>query len=397
MPLDVPRYAPEAMAESIQSPFASGVVSLPLDVVLLILDTVGNLEPSSDARKTLCICARSCQSMLRPSRVRLYATVVLSRRQQFKNFGRTLIWNPELALMVKTLHTTFVPADLDASRLLANELPLSSHAIRSMTNLQELVICGLRETILRDVDEPRDFSVLEAFFESFAASCPKLTCLRLRTVQFGEHAGFVRCIAAFPALETLELEGVRWMNIGRLTKVDIQKALPAKIRILNILLHEHRTPYWDFTKLYWGAAVQSLVLRVAHWQGIHKSELTGLSALPHLAHIDLHFTDFDISGAAYVLSSITSTSMRTVRVVHYCQMNHDMPQLYAILKLDEILDGPAFKSLTMVTWCFVSNFGQAQVWLAGLPRCFPRLTRRKILVGRWRFERSPRRWLEECT
>ncbi len=120
---------------------------------------------------------------------------------------------------------------------------------------------------------------------------------------------------------------------------------------------------------------------------------TGLSALPHLAHIDLHFTDFDISGAAYVLSSITSTSMRTVRVVHYCQMNHDMPQLYAILKLDEILDGPAFKSLTMVTWCFVSNFGQAQVWLAGLPRCFARLTRRKILVGRWRFERSPRRYV----
>lgn len=295
MQLKVPRYPPEAMVESIQSPLASPVVSLPLDVILLILDVVGNLEPSSKPKKTLSMCARSCKFMLRPSRVRLYATVVLSRRRQFENLGRTLIWNPELALMVKTLHTTFVPADLDASRLLVNELPLSSHAIRSMTNLQELVICGLRETILRDVDEPRDFSVLEAFFESFAASCPKLTCLRLRTVQFGEHAGFVRCIAAFPALETLELEGVRWMNIGRLTKVDIQKALPAKIRILNvsssqaglrwmlttaarfqILLHEHRTPYWDFTKLYWGAAVQSLVLRVAHWQGIHKSELTGL-------------------------------------------------------------------------------------------------------------------------
>ncbi len=106
-----------------------------------------------------------------------------------------------------------------------------------------------------------------------------------------------------------------------------------------------------------------------------------------LEHLEIHLMNDDIRGVVVALRHITSKDMKTICVHHRCRgMNEYMPTLYANLGLDEILAGPIYRSLTRVTWRLVSNQGEAQVWLAGLPRCFARLAKRKILVCEWRFE-----------
>ncbi len=209
----------ETLFELHQPPFAPRDVSLPLDVLLLILDAVHDLKPPSDALKTLCLCARSCRVMLRPSQVRLYTKVTISRRSEFERFGRTLLDNPKLAALVKTLYTDVGSAYSDVS-LLPTDGPLSYTAIRGMTNLQVLTVGGMRKNKLLP-SMRRDSPVLEAFIGSFAISCLQLTFLRLRKVHFGEYAGLVRQVTSFPVLERLKLSASTWAKPGQLTLNEI--------------------------------------------------------------------------------------------------------------------------------------------------------------------------------
>ncbi|TFK85405.1 hypothetical protein K466DRAFT_654265 [Polyporus arcularius HHB13444] len=329
----------ETLFEFHQSQFAPRDVSLPLDVLLLILDAVHDLKPPSDALKTLCLCARSCRVMLRPSQVRLYAKVTISRRSEFERFGRTLLDNPKLAALVKTLYTDVGSAYSDVS-LLPTDGPLSYTAIRGMTNLQMLTVGGMRKNKLLP-SMRRDSPVLEAFIGSFAVSCLQLTFLRLRKVHFGEYTGLVRQVTSFPVLERLKLSASTWGKPGQLTLNEIISTVS-----------RHR-----------------------------------LSAFWMLEHLELHLMNDDIRGVVVALRHITSKDMKTICVHHRCRgISEYMPMLYANLGLDEILAGPIYRSLTRVTWRLVSNQGEAQVWLAGLPRCFARLAKRKILVCEWRFE-----------
>ncbi len=94
----------------------------------------------------------------------------------------------------------------------------------------------------------------------------------------------------------------------------------------------------------------------------------------------MHLSDDDIRGATVALHHITSAAIRTVRVVHHCQMQGDMLALYAGLGLDGVLAGPQYTSLESAAWCLVSDLSDADDWFQGIPRCFPGLVKRGILV-----------------
>ena len=106
-----------------------------------------------------------------------------------------------------------------------------------------------------------------------------------------------------------------------------------------------------------------------------------------LTNLELEFGDADIRATAGALCRISSTSIKTICLVHHCkQANTYVPELYANLGVDAILAKPPYTSLEKATLRLVSNEPKAQVWLAGLPRYFPFQAKRKILLCEWRFE-----------
>ncbi|RPD60465.1 hypothetical protein L226DRAFT_612044 [Lentinus tigrinus ALCF2SS1-7] len=186
-------------------------VPLPLDVLLLILDAVSKLdEPYHAARKTLCSCALTCRTLRRPAQVRMYADVSIWKQYEFEAFGRTLLDNPELALMVKKLYANVGSAWHAVWVLPKDELPLSAKAVAGMTNLQKLSIGGLHFHERTEVCS----AVLENFIGSFAASCPKIEFLRIDHMEFREYTNFVHHVTAFSGVKTLELSCVKWRGRG---------------------------------------------------------------------------------------------------------------------------------------------------------------------------------------
>ena len=114
---------------------------------------------------------------------------------------------------------------------------------------------------------------------------------------------------------------------------------------------------------------------------------TGLCLFHRLTNLELEFGDADIRATAGALCRISSTSIKTVCLVHHCkQADLNVPELYAILGVDAILAKPPYTFLERVTLRLFSNEPKAQVWLAGLPRAFPCQAKRNILLCEWRFE-----------
>ena len=106
-----------------------------------------------------------------------------------------------------------------------------------------------------------------------------------------------------------------------------------------------------------------------------------------LVHFELHVKNHDIFSAPFALDHVESKCIKTVCLVHHCEDREHV--YYRHLRLDEILSGPSYMSLTRVTVRLVSNQPQAQVWLAGVPRYLPRIAERKILLceGNFRYPR----------
>ena len=193
------------------------MVSLPFDVLMLILDAV---QRSSKPKKTLGSCALTCRDMQKPAQARMYASVYLSRYQEFQWFGRTLLGNPELAAMVKKLKLDVGKVYIQVSDFPEEDLPWSPQAIQGMVNLQKLSLRGWKWIIL-DHRGSRTSPGLENFIGMFAAACSQLGWLRLRDLEFCEYTGFVRCITSFPStLKTLELNAVTWKKGGQLSGSD---------------------------------------------------------------------------------------------------------------------------------------------------------------------------------
>ena len=210
----------------------SGLGTFPLDVLLLILDAVGELKSEFDEpeRGTLHACALTCHSMLRPSQVYLYADVKIVRERQFVAFGRALLSNPKLAPMVKKLYIDADGAWSNLTRIPACGLPLSPQAIGGMTNLQELTICGWQSF---DVNKRRHSPLLEGLVESFALSCLNLQSVRLRMFEFEEFAGLLRLVSSFKCT-TIDLDGVTWAKRGHVTNADIDHASGTTLRNLQV-------------------------------------------------------------------------------------------------------------------------------------------------------------------
>ena len=210
----------------------SGPGSFPLDVLLLILDAVGELksELGEPERGTLHACALTCHSMVRPSQVYLYADVKIVRERQFVTFGRALLRNPKLAPMVKKLYINMDGAWSNLTHIPACGLPLPPQAIAGMTNLQELTICGWQSL---DFNKRRHSPLLEGLVESFALSCLNLQSVRLRMFEFEEYAGLLRLISSFNCA-TVDLDGVTWAKRGHVTNADIEHAPCTKLRNLQV-------------------------------------------------------------------------------------------------------------------------------------------------------------------
>ena len=159
--------------------------------------------------------------MLRPARVRMYASVYLSEYREFKWFGRTLLGNPELAAIVKRLELDIGSIYYQVSDLAEENRPWSPQTIQGMVNLQKLSLRGRKWIVLMRNRRSRTSPGLENFIGTFAALCSQLEWLRLRDLEFREYAGFVRCITSFPStLKTLELNAVTWAQSSQLTGSD---------------------------------------------------------------------------------------------------------------------------------------------------------------------------------
>ena len=210
----------------------SGPGSFPLDVLLLILEAVGELksELGEPERGTLHACALTCHSMVRPSQVYLYADVKIVRERQFVTFGRALLRNSKLAPMVKKLYINMDGAWSNLTHIPACGLPLPPQAIGDMINLQELTICGWQSL---DVNKRRHSPLLEGLVESFALSCSNLQSVRLRMFEFEEFAGLVRLISSFNCT-TVDLDGVTWTKRGHVTNSDSDPASCTKLRNLQV-------------------------------------------------------------------------------------------------------------------------------------------------------------------
>ena len=210
----------------------SGPGSFPLDVLLLILEAVGELKSEFDEpeRGTLHACALTCHSMVRPSQVYLYADVKIVRERQFVTFGRALLRNSKLAPMVKKLYINMDGAWSNLTHIPACGLPLPPQAIAGMTNLQELTICGWQSL---DVNKRRHSPLLEGLVKSFALSCFNLQSVRLRMFEFEEFSGLVRLISSFNCA-TVDLDGVTWAKRGHVTKSDSDHAPCTKLRNLQV-------------------------------------------------------------------------------------------------------------------------------------------------------------------
>ncbi|RDX52154.1 hypothetical protein OH76DRAFT_1400493 [Lentinus brumalis] len=361
-----------------RSPHAPNVC-VPLDILLLILDAV----EEGWSPQIYASCARTSRAMLRPSQVRMYRTVLINQPHHFASFSRTMLGNRDLALLVKKLIAdvgTGWPAFQD---LPADQLPLSSNAISRLQNLQELTVIGLYPNIFHP-KQAMSSPLIERFLGAFAASCSKLRCLRLKQLELQEYAGLVRHIVSFSEMETLELDCVTWTRHGRLRSPEryIRDGACTNLHTLKIsFCGTHRRKAWNFiTFSGWGTSIQQLVIRVPH-KKLLKRELKGLSAFLRLRSFELHLSNDDIRCSPVALRHITSAAIRTVRVVHHCQMQGDVLALYAGLGLDDVLAEPQYTSLESVAWCLVSDRSDADGWFQDIPRCFPGLVKRGILVS----------------
>ncbi|KAI0692580.1 hypothetical protein C8T65DRAFT_72922 [Cerioporus squamosus] len=320
--------------------------------------------------------------MLRPSQVRMYRDVHIYQPRHFESFARTLLGNRDLSVLVKKLIADVGMAWSSVLELPGDEFPLSSQAIHCMPNLQALTIIGLSPNLF-DPDQAMSSPVLERFLGAFAASCPKLKSLRLQQLELQEYAHLVQYIVAFCALETLELDSVTWTRRGKLraTERGIPDGTCAKLHNLNISMCDtHRRQVWNFAlAASWGSSIQQLVLRVPR-AALKEHEFKGLSTFSRLRHFELHLADDDICGVPPALRHITSEAIKTVRIVHHCQMRDNVLELYARLDLDGILVVPPYTFLEKVTWRLVSERREAEDWFQGIPQCFPGLAKREILV-----------------
>ncbi|TFK87259.1 hypothetical protein K466DRAFT_599621 [Polyporus arcularius HHB13444] len=360
-------------------PLAPRVVSLPLDIILLILDAVKELDDSFyTIRETLCSCALTCRAMLRPSQVRLYADVFISGRREFEGFGQALLRNPELASMVKELYTSVYAAWHAVLALQVDKLPLPLQAIGGMTNLRKLTVGGLGQ----DPDREMCSALLENFIGSFSTSCRQIKFLRLQSLEFQTYADFLYHVTAFPAVETLELDSVTWRGPSGspFAALDTAEGCCAGLHSLKISLYKHRRPFWDFNRLPpWGSTVQSLTMHIPY-KTVNVREFAGLSTFSHLRHFEIYLANNDIRSAPAALRQLRSENIKTVRIVHEARMRGYIPTLYERLGFDEILSEPPYMSLTRFTWCLLSGEPDVKKWFRCLPKCFSRLAKRNILV-----------------
>ena len=77
---------------------------------------------------------------------------------------------------------------------------------------------------------------------------------------------------------------------------------------------------------------------------------TGLCLFHRLINLELEFGDNKIRVTAGILCHISSTSIKTICLVHHCkQANTYVPELYANLGVDAILAKPPYTSLEKAT------------------------------------------------